>query len=135
MISIINERQVTEEQQEMLELEQQAPEKFDPEFEFMLNKHASDRQPKTSKYQTLTPEETRRLLEASFGERKTVEEPRVVKDYEPLDRETAARLVREHYEYKEREKKRKEQQWALEKTIESVKKTVPTTKRSKSLKD
>lgn len=134
MTAILKERQLTESQQEMLELEEEVPEKFDPDFEFAINKHASDRHQKSSNYGHPTREQVAAWLAASERKDPTPSYPTERFDYVPMDRETAERLVREHYEYKEREKKRKEEQWALQKTIESVAKTVSTTKRSKSTK-
>jgi hypothetical protein len=134
MEAVINERQLTEYQQEILELQEQAPEKFDLEFDFKLNKSASDRHVKTSQYRTYTQEEVAELMRASFDKPKEEVPKSTPIDYEPMDRETAERLVREHYEYKERERLRKEKLWALEKTIESVTKTATKTKRSNSTK-
>lgn len=132
MLAIMKERQITEAQQEMLELEEQAPEKFDAEFEFKVNKHASDRSRET-RYRTLTREECAALLAASNAPFEPEVRPEPV-DYPTLPREEAERLVREHFEYKERERLKKEKEWDSQKTIESVTKTVTKTKRSTSTK-
>ena len=64
MESILKERQLSNSEQEMLELEKQAPEKFDLEFDFKINQDASDRK-KDTRYTTYTREEITDLLAAS----------------------------------------------------------------------
>jgi hypothetical protein len=138
MVGIINERQLTEEQQEQLELEKSNPEKFDAEFEFKLNKTVSDKatlENKSYKYRTYTMAEVNALLEASKAGTPIVEpEPRQVSQYDYMSRELAERLVREHYEYLEKEKERKRLQWVSENTTESDIKIASTTKHMKSTK-
>lgn len=132
MTAIMKERQLTEYQQEMLELEQEAPEKFDPEFEFKVNQQASDRK-KENRYTTYSRGEVLTLLTANpvTSESESYIEPTY---YPPLEREVAERLIQEHFEHKERERIKKEQIWEIQKTIESVTKTAAKTKPSKSTK-
>ena len=139
MNAIIKERQLTPEQEEELELKEVAPEKFepefDPDFEFKVNKKASDRY-KPMTYRPLTREECAALIAASNAPY----EPEPVLDrveYPTLPREEAERLVREHYEYLENEKKRKQEyaKWDSQKTTEFGGKTDTKTKRSNSTKD
>ncbi len=132
MLAVINERQITEEQQEQLELEEMAPEKFDPEITFKVNKHASN-VPRDTSYGTYTREQVAALLAAS----KAPCEPSPVlekTEYPTMSREECERLVREHFEYKENEKKKREA-WDFQKTTELETKTVIKTKRSTSTKD
>lgn len=134
MTAVINERQITEEQAEQLELEELAPEKFDPEITFKVNKAASN-VPKETGYRTYTREEVAALLAASKAPCEPTP-PREKTEYPTMTREQCEALMRDHFEYKEREKKRKEElaAWDSQKTIVSERKTNTTTKRSKSTK-
>ena len=135
MEAILRERQLTEEQLEILELEKQVPEKFDYEFEFKLNKHASDFKNKSSRYRTYTPGEVAALLAASDGETSSFESEAPKREYEPMPREMAERLVREHFEYKENERKKREEiKWDSQNMTELDRKIASITKRSKSTK-
>lgn len=108
MIAVINEKQITEEQADKLELETIAPEKFDPEFEFALNKEHADVK-KDSGYGTYTPEQVQKLIAASRAEPEpTPYLPRSL-DYPTPSREQIEQWMTEHYEYKERERKRKKE--------------------------
>ena len=136
MLAIINERQLTEEQVENLELAEIAPEKFDPEITFKVNKQASTH-PKEVRYGTYTREEVAELLAASdapFIQHEPLPEPCT---YEPMSRSECERLVREHFEYNEREKKKQEERksWGSQKTIESEPRTDTRAKPSTSTKD
>jgi hypothetical protein len=141
MISIINERQITEEEQELLDLEAQVPEKFDHEFQFKLKNEVSDKK-KETRYRTYTREEVAALMAASKA-------PTVSKSEPPPDRyppgpypqeliDMQRQLIREHFEYKETEKKKRQQEkekWENSlKTSESDAKTENTMKPMSSIK-
>lgn len=137
MEAIINERQLTPAQEEELELQQAAPHKFDPDFEFKINKKAAS-QPKryAPAYRTYTREEVAELIAASNAP--FIPPPPVErKDYPTYSREQVEQLMREHYEYLAREKSIKEERakWDSPKTIESEQKTKSTTKPSTRTKD
>lgn len=135
MIAVLNERQLTEEQQERLELEEMAPEKFDPEITFKVNKNASNLH-KEAVYGTYTREQVAILLAASKAQCRP--SPIVEKkEYPTMTREECERLVREHYEYKENEKKKQKERetWDFQTTTELDTKTVTKTKRLTSTKD
>lgn len=136
MTAVIRERQVTEAQQEQLELEELAPDKFDPEIEFKVNKQASNNR-KEIRYGTYTREQVAALIAASKASYEPETPHRSASsNYPTLSREECERLVREHFEYKEREKKKRQEleQWDSLKTTESVKKIANTKKRSTSTK-
>lgn len=139
MVGIINERKLTEEQQEQLELEKTNPEKFDVEFEFKLNKSVSDKVAAKAdfpKYREYTMSEVVALLEASKAGAPIVEpELRQPAQYEYMSRELAEQLVNEHYEYLEKEKERKRLQWDSSKTIELDIRIASTMRPSKPTKD
>lgn len=130
MISVINERQLTEEQKEQLELEKHAPQKFNPEIEFPIQKKLNG-DFKPARYRTLTLEETQALLAAT---NKPVEEKPKTNPphYGTYSREEAQRMVREHEEYKRDEQRKRE--WVSTKTTESETKTKRTTKPTRSTK-
>jgi hypothetical protein len=138
MMSIINERQLTEEQEEQIELEQLSPEKFDLELDFKLNKSSSDKstmESKSYKYKTYTMAEVNALLEASRADTPIIKEYREAPAvYEHISRETAERLVKEHYEYLAKKQNRKKEQWDSEKMTELEIKIAPTMKHTKSIK-
>lgn len=139
MRAIIDERQLTTEQQEELEIRQTMPEKyepeFDPTFEFKLNKKAADPK-KGSGYGTYTREQVAELLAASNAPclPPPVREPI---EYPTYSREQVQELMRQHYEYLEEEKRRNEERakWGSQKTTELDQKTVSTKKPSISTKD
>jgi hypothetical protein len=130
MLSIINERQLTEEQKEQLELEKQAPQKFDPDIEFPIQKKLSG-DFKSMRYKALSLEETQTLLAANS---KPVEEKPKTQNpsYHTYSREEVERMVKEHFEYKEDERGKKA--WDTTKTIESEVKIKSITKHIKSTK-
>lgn len=134
MTGVLKERQVTEAQQDLLDLEEMAPDKFDPEIQFKVFKHENDEPRETRQYGTLTREQTARLLSAS-GIKETPKEERMVNNYDYMPRETAERLVREYYEYLEEQKKKRmeKDEWAT-KTIASDIKTSTTRKHLTSTK-
>jgi hypothetical protein len=132
MLSIVNERQITEEQAFELELEGLAPEKFDPEITFKVNKEYSDIRSEV-RYRPLTREETAALLAKGKVTVQTEELAPAV--YGTLPREVVERLVREHFEYKHKSVSKKEdEEWVSQKTIELETKTKPKTKHSNSTK-
>lgn len=138
MEAIIKERQLTPAQEEELELRESHPEKYEsdfyPEVEFKVNKKAADHK-KSVGYRTLTREETAALIAASNA---PFEPPPVVerRDYPTYTREQVQELLRDHFSYKDEEKRRKEEQakWDSQKTTEFAPKTASTTKRGKSTK-
>lgn len=131
MVGVVNERQLTKDQAERLELEELAPEKFDSEFEFRVNQDQSDNKREFS-YRPMTREECDRLMAASNEPIKS-DPPPPRQDYPTYTREQVQEFMREHYEYKNRQKK-KEEPWDSLKTTESEVKTASTTKRSSSTK-
>jgi hypothetical protein len=106
MAVTIDERQITEAQAERMELEEMAPEKFDPQLEFKINKEASNIK-KDYRYTTYSMEEVQKLLAASNAPY-VPQEPTIRTEYKTMPRELAEQLVREHFEYKEMERKKKE---------------------------
>lgn len=135
MRSVVDERQITEEQQEMLELEELAPEKFDPEVIFIANKHAADPHEFQTYGEPYTKEQVAALLIASKAPPR-VEPTEPPQWYPTMTREEAEFLVNDHYAYLEQEKqKRKERmEWDSLKTTESDVKTANTTKHKNSTK-
>lgn len=137
MEGILKERQITEEQREILE-EEFIPEKFDPEVTFLANKDAADIK-KTSGYSTYSREDVNRLMAASKAPPKQIETPEK-RDYPIMSREECERLMKEHYEYLEEKSKKKEQEpeWDSQKMtgfeLKTKKQTKPTnsTKASKA---
>lgn len=138
MDAVIKERQLTPSQEEELELRESHPEKYEPEFdhelEFKINKKAADR-PKVTGYRHYTREEVAELIAASnapYEPPPPVERP----DYPTYTREQVQELLRDHFSYKDEEKRRKEERakWDSQKTTEFAPKTASTTKRTKSTK-
>lgn len=108
MMAIVNERNVTNAQQEMLDLEEMAPGKFDPEIQFKVFKHENNEPREVGKYGTITREQAIRLLSAP-SIKETPKDESLITKYGNIPRETAERLVREHFEYlQEANKKQKE---------------------------
>lgn len=138
MEAVIKERQLTPSQEEELELRESHPEKYEsdfyPEVEFKVNKQAADTK-KSSGYRTLTREEVAALIAASNA---PIQSPPIVErqDYPTYTREQVQELMRDHYSYKEEEKRRKEERakWDSQKTTEFAPKTENTTKRGKQSK-
>lgn len=112
MMGIIDDRNVTEAQKERLELEELAPDKFDPEIAFIVNKPIPAIPAKEIRYTTYTKEQVAWLMAASKAP-PVQEEVEPSYDYGSLPRERVEELVREHYEYKQREKQKKQEtdQW------------------------
>jgi hypothetical protein len=134
MIAVIQERQITEAQAEQLELEEMAPEKFDPEVTFRVNREASN-VVKKSVYGTYTKEQVAKLLAASKAPIVVSEPLEPTREYPILSREQCEALMREYFKYKIQETERKEEEeWALVKTTESEAKTESTMKHSTSTK-
>lgn len=132
MLAVIKEKQVTEEQADQLELEALAPEKFNPDLQFKINKHASNVQ-KEMKYKILTREETAELIYASNAPYDTPSLPSSNKSYPTYTREQAEAMVREHCEYNDEQKQR--DKWDSQKTIELGPKISTKMTPSKSTKD
>jgi hypothetical protein len=134
MLAVVKEKQITEDQMALLELERQAPQKFDHEFEFKLNNKVSDKKSEIG-YRTYTREEVQELIRASNAPYETYV-PSAPAQYPHMPRELAERLVREHFEYQnENVKKKEELEWDSLKMTELETKTSTTTKPSKSTKD
>lgn len=139
MNAIIKERQLTPDQIEELELKKIVPEKFEPEFdpdyEFRVNKSASDRSRDVG-YTTYTMEEVAALLAASRAPHKAPKPTTLRIEYEILSREECERLVQEHYAYIERERNLKKERdtWGTTKMIASAPKIESTTKHTNSTK-
>lgn len=139
MTAVMNERQITEQQQEQLDLQESAPEKYDVQdldLEFKINKQSSNNRQEV-RYRAPTREEVAALLAASNAPVEIITKPHNY-DYPTLSREECSRLVREHYEYKERERQTKYQkeleEWDSQKTTVFAEKTNTTKKRGKSTK-
>jgi len=129
MLAIINERQLTEEQAIQLELEEMAPEKFDAELQFKVNKEHSNVK-KETRYRTLTREECAKLIAASNAPFETPP-PAPAKEYPTYSREQVEVFMREHFKYKDAKEGDK---WDSQKTTELDTKTDTKPKRSKSTK-
>jgi len=130
MIAILNERQITEQQEELIELSRSTPEKFDHEFEFQLNNATK------TKYRTYTQEEVQRLIEASKAPCEVPKTPIKKTRYQAPPRELVEKLVREFFEYKEEQEKKKQQEtmWDSLKMTESETRTSIITRHSSSTK-
>lgn len=135
MTGILRERQVTEAQQDLLDLEEMAPDKFDPEIQFAISKVISATPSKDVRYTTYSREQVAKLMNAS-GIKHTPPEDQMTTKYSDMPRETAERLVREHYEYLEEQKKKRmeKDEWATPKMTESDTKTAKAKKRGTSSK-
>lgn len=138
MDSILKERQLTPAQEEEIELREMAPEKYEPEFdaEFEIPLRKKVAAPKKSGYRTYTREEVAELIAASNAPFERFE-PMERIEYPTLPREEAERLVREHYEYLEEEKKKiqERERWVSQKTTALGPRTENTKKRSTSTRD
>jgi TPP-dependent indolepyruvate ferredoxin oxidoreductase alpha subunit len=105
MRSIIDQRQITEFQKEQLELEKVAPQKFDPEIEFPIQKKLMGDFTQ-GKYKAMTLEETQALL--ALDVKSVQEKPKTNNpNYSTYSREEVEKMVREHLEYKENEQRKK----------------------------
>ena len=146
MTSVLEERQLTEYEQEMLELQDTAPDKFDAEFEFMVNKESSDRT-KDVRYRTPYKGEVSALIAASETSiEPTVETPSLNDDKNYVSREFVENLMKSFFEDKEKEKQRRlereqEEKWVQEQLLKELESNQPKKKkstrkkRSKSTKD
>lgn len=83
-----------------------APDKFDPEIQFAISKVISATPSKDVRYSTYSREQVAKLMAAS-GIKHTPLEERMVNNYGYMSKETAQRLVQEHYEYLEEQKKKR----------------------------
>lgn len=132
MATILNERNLSDQELEKLGEEPNKP-PLDPELDFMIHKKISMREDKPSRYRTLTREDVRRLMEAS--ETPVVDKKEyILFEYPTYPREVVEQMVREHFEYKE-EEKRKAEQWASKKMTASEEKIERRTRHSTSSKD
>lgn len=134
MEAVLSERQLSASQIEELELRDIAPDKFDHEFEFLVNKQAADVKKQSSPYRTYTQEEVTKLLAASNA---PCESPAPIeqRSYEYMSRERAEELIREHYAYIENKLQKQEQGlWDSQNTTEFALKTNDTKKPSTSTK-
>lgn len=112
MDAIIKERQLTPAQEEELELRESHPEKYeeeayDPYLDFKKNKHVASPKKSSSGYRELTREECAALIAASnapFEAPPPIERP----NYPTYTREQVQELLRDHFSYKDDEKKKKE---------------------------
>lgn len=142
MDSVLKERQLTESQQEMLELSQEVPEKFDLDFDFKLNNQVSDKKTET-RYRTYTMEEINKLLAASYSKECTFEKPEPppvsTEPYPTYLIELQQKLVAEHFQYKQEQREKniskdEGDKWDILKMTESEQKTGSTMKRTNSTK-
>jgi predicted RNA methylase len=125
MLSVIQERQLTESQKEQIELQKVAPHKFNPEIEFEmefeLNSKLYNRREIVFSFYSI--EESRRLVEES---KISKAQERVVvpnTNYPSYSLEEVKKLLREGGEL-----------WDSTKTTESEQKTKSSTKRMKPIK-
>lgn len=106
MLAVINEKQLTEEEAALVELEELAPEKFNPDIQFKVNKEKSNVK-RDIRYRNLTREETAVLIAASSI---TIKAPPLLSpilDYPTYTREDVQALMRGDYDgYKHLDKKR-----------------------------
>lgn len=142
MMAVINERQLTPDQKEEVELRETYPQKyertFDPTIEFKVNKHAADpSRKKGSGYREYTREEVAELVAASNAPFIPYEPITNKEDYPTYSREQVESFMRQHNEYIANEKKQKEERakWDSPKMTEFDPKTNSTTKPSISTKD
>lgn len=135
MRSVLDERQITQEQADQLELEEMAPEKFDPEVTFIANKHAADPHEFQTYGEPYTRHQVAALLAASKAPTEITHEMEKTV-YPTMTREECERLMTEHYSYieRERENKKEREEWDSLKTTVSEVKIDTKTKRTKSTK-
>jgi hypothetical protein len=110
MEAILKDRQPSYDAIEQTE-EELYPEKFDPEVTFIANKKASNIK-STNKYYNPTAQEVAELIANGLKTVMPSTQKRI--RYEPLDQETANRLVKEHKEYKKNKEKKKQEFSKLE---------------------
>lgn len=141
MMAIINERQLTPDQQEEVELRETYPQKYEPEFdpliEFKVNKQAADpSRNKGNPYREYTREEVAELIAASEAPWVAPEKPAARQDYPTYSREQVESFMRQHLEYIANEKKQKEERakWDSPKTTEFEPRTEFIPKHSTSTK-
>lgn len=120
MLSVIQERNLTEHQREQIELQKYAPQKLNPEIEFELNARLYEPQQIRCSY--ITPEESLRLINESGSSiaEKTNKLPTI--DYPVYTREEVQRLLLE------------DNKWGSTNMTESEPKTRSTTKHTKPTK-
>ena len=129
MISVIDERQITEVQQEELDLQNIAPHKFD-DFEIKIAKKIPAKA-FYPRYREFTLEETVALLALNDVPVKPVVKAEPT-EYQTYSREKVEEFMREHFEYEKNNQQKVE--ICSSKTTESDIKTASKTKRSKSTK-
>lgn len=139
-MAVISERQLTPDQAEEVELRETYPQKYEPEFdpliEFKVNKQAADpSRKKASAYREYTREEVAALVAASSAP--FVPPPPIErKEYKTYSREQVEFFMRQHFEYLENEKKQNEERakWDSPKTTEYEPRTEYIPKHSTSTK-
>jgi hypothetical protein len=138
MVSILNERQLTDEDRERLS-EEKSPTIIDPKLDLMLGvkKLTLNQAKKSTGYGTYSREETRKLLEAD--NKPVTESNKFLKfDYPTYSRKEASQLVIEDAEYKE-EEKRKALEWQISRKMtaseEKMERRMRHMNSSKDLKD
>lgn len=80
MLSIINERQITEAQKEQLELQESAPQKFDYDFDLKAT-YSSSFEHSSIKYGFFSKEETLKLLKESDTSLADKKEVTIIREY------------------------------------------------------
>lgn len=121
MIAVINEKQLTEEQEVQLELEGMAPEKFNPEVQFKVNKEQSNVKDRSVRYgPPLTREECAALMAQSQAP--IITPVRLVQsdNYPTYSLEDVQYFMLEHEEYKEKEQKNKMERTRWETQVKPI---------------
>lgn len=153
MNGILEERQLTDYELEMLELQAEVPDKFDAELEFLINKESSDKE-RDIRYRSLSKGETAALVAASEMPIDTSSKHSYSNNEDKyVSREFVENLMTAFFEDKKKEEERRlakkqEEEWQIQETLrelelkKSVKKPkkattkkTPKAKPSKSTKD
>lgn len=107
MRAILEERQLTSDQQEELEIRKTMPEKYEPDFdpaiEFIVNKKAADPKKSGIQYTNYTREEVAELInapEVTFVEPAPIQS----RNYPTYSREQVQELMYEQFKYLEQKK-------------------------------
>ena len=120
MLSIVQERVLTEEQLEQMELQKAVPEKFNPEIDY--SSYGRSIEPRTVKYAYFTPEECLSLIQESSASKAEEKDAPFRVNYSTYAPEEVQRILSEEY------------RWDTTKTTESGTKIRHTTKHSKHTK-
>jgi hypothetical protein len=94
MRAVIKERQLSEQEQEIIDLESLAPEKFDLEVEFKVNQHAADKK-KDYGYRTLSREDVATLLAISASKKTKNNNSLKYLEYNTYSKEEVQELIAE----------------------------------------